>query len=175
MHEAPSPSGVHRFLNVIEARVSREKDDPCHRRQLRHPQTSQRHGIAQKPSAVCLPLHPSSASSLNAIESFYANLAKKRLSAASSDHCGTQRRHPPLPRPHQRKPKAPYLDQGSKRNHRRCQTGTPNVPFDPLAWRDRNPAYLRRTRTLERRFSRSSDRLRQDGSLRTYRLTRFSP
>src|SRR6478752_7697028 len=46
---------------------------------------------------------------------------------------GTQRRHPPLPRPHQRKPKALYLDQGSKQNHRRCQTGTPNVRFDPLA------------------------------------------
>ena len=26
-----------RFLKTIEARVSRKKDDPCHRRQLRHP------------------------------------------------------------------------------------------------------------------------------------------
>ena len=26
-----------------------------------------------------------------------------------------------------------YLDQGPKQNHRRCQTGAPNVRFDPLA------------------------------------------
>src|SRR5438034_7174421 len=46
---------------------------------------------------------------------------------------GTQRCHPPLPRPHQRKPKTLYLDQGPKQNYRRCQTRAPSVRFDPLA------------------------------------------
>jgi hypothetical protein len=47
---------------------------------------------------------------------------------------GTQRCHPPLPRPHQRKPRILYLDQGPKQNHRRRQTRAPSVRLDPLGW-----------------------------------------
>jgi len=35
--------------------------------------------LARQTSAVCLPLHPTSASWLNAIEGFFAKLTKKRL------------------------------------------------------------------------------------------------
>src|ERR1700741_3798144 len=45
---------------------------------------------------------------------------------------GTQRCHPPLPRRHQCKPKALYLDQGPQQNHRRRQARAPSVRFDPL-------------------------------------------
>src|ERR1700751_1002124 len=44
----------------------------------------------------------------------------------------SQRCHPSLPRRHQCKPKALYLDQGPQQNHRRRQTREPNVRFDPL-------------------------------------------
>src|SRR6516165_6943974 len=46
---------------------------------------------------------------------------------------GTQRCHPPLPRRHQCKPKALYLDQAPQQNHRGRQARAPNVRFDPLA------------------------------------------
>src|SRR5439155_11755461 len=52
---------------------------------------------------------------------------------------GTQRCHPPLPRPHQRKPKTLHLDQGPKQNYRRCQTRAPSVRFDPLEWLSTEP------------------------------------
>src|SRR5712675_240514 len=71
--------------------------------------------VEQTPSRVSLPSSQTSVSS-----------------TAYSDRRGTQRCHPPLPRPHQRKPKTLYLDQGPKQNHRRCQTRAPSVRFDPL-------------------------------------------
>ena len=70
--------------------------------------------VEQTPSRVSLPSSQTSVSS-----------------TAYSDRRGTQRCHPPLPRPHQRKPKTLYLDQGPKQNHRRCQTRAPSVRFDP--------------------------------------------
>jgi hypothetical protein len=47
-----------RFLNVTEAAVPKDIGNPRHRRQLRHPQTSEGQGMAGSPSAVELPLHP---------------------------------------------------------------------------------------------------------------------
>src|SRR6516225_7192853 len=49
---------------------------------------------------------------------------------------GTQRCHPPLPRRHQCKPKALYLDQAPQQNHRGRQARAPNVRFDPLGLHD---------------------------------------
>ena len=46
-----------RFLNAIEAKVPAKKADPCHRRQLCHPQASQGPCLARPPSPLHLPLH----------------------------------------------------------------------------------------------------------------------
>src|SRR5712691_1925468 len=133
VHEAPSPSGVHPVSERHRGQSVQEKDDPCHRRQLCHPQASRRHGVARKTSTVCLPLHPD----IRFLAQRYRGLlcqAHKEESQARRIPitAGTQRCHPPLPRPHQRKPKTLYLDQGPKQNYRRCQTRAPSVRFDPL-------------------------------------------
>ena len=56
--QAPSTSRVHSVSEHHRSQSVQEKDDPCHRRQLRHPQTSRCHDLARKAPAVCLPLHP---------------------------------------------------------------------------------------------------------------------
>src|ERR1700722_18434953 len=88
----------------------------------------------RKPSAVRLPLH-----------SDVSLLAQRRRELLRETHQkapqarrvplppGTQRCHPPLPRRHQCKPKALYLDQGPQQDHHRRQARAPIVRFDPLA------------------------------------------
>src|SRR6516162_4293274 len=88
----------------------------------------------RKPSPVRFPLH-----------SDVSLLAQRRRELLCETHQkapqarrvplppGTQRCHPPLPRRHQCKPKALYLDQAPQQNHRGRQARAPNVRFDPLA------------------------------------------
>src|ERR1700751_2650025 len=87
----------------------------------------------RKPSPVRLPLH--SDVSLLA-ERHREILCKPHQKAPQAWRIslppGTQRCHPPLPRRHQCKPKALYLDQGPQQNHRRRQARAPNVRFNPL-------------------------------------------
>src|SRR6476469_6601447 len=91
----------------------------------------------RKPSAVRFPLH-----------SDVSLLAQRRRELLGETHQkapearrlplppATQRCHPPLPRRHQCKPKALYLDQGPQQNHRRRQARAPIVRFDPLGYPD---------------------------------------
>src|ERR1700757_2927463 len=91
----------------------------------------------RKPSPVRFPLH-----------SDVSLLAERRRELLCETHQkapqarrvslppGTQRCHPPLPRRHQCKPKALYVDQGPEQNHRRRQARAPSVRFDPLAPKD---------------------------------------
>lgn len=123
-----------RFLNLIKARVPKKRRSMSS--STTHPQASRRHGVARKTLAVCLPLHPD----IRFLAQRYRGLlcqAHKEPSQARRIpiSAGTQRCHSPLPRPHQRKPRTLYLDQGPKQNHRRCQTRVLNVRFDPLALR----------------------------------------
>ena len=68
-----------RFLNAVEAQVPQTKGDPCHRRQLCHPQTSQgREWLAAHPRWT-FHFTPTSASWLNAVEGFFAKLTRRRL------------------------------------------------------------------------------------------------
>jgi hypothetical protein len=121
-----------RFLNVIDARVPKKKgvhviidNYAAHK----HPNVLE--WIAKHPRFV-FHFTPTSASWLNAVEGFFANLAKKRLKrGVFRSPAGTQRRHPSLPRRNQRKHKTLYRDQGPEQNHRRRQTA-PSVGFDPL-------------------------------------------
>jgi len=132
VHEAPSHQEFIRFLKSLR-REYQEKNDPHHRRQTMHPQASRRHAVARKTSAFVFPLHPTSASWLNAIEGFFAKLTKKRLKRGVFRSLRELKdAHPPLPRRHHANPK-PYLDQGPKENHRGRQTRAPSVRFDPLA------------------------------------------
>src|ERR1700740_360153 len=87
----------------------------------------------RKPSPVRLPLH----SDVSLLAERHRELLCKPHQKAPqawrvSLPPGTQRCHPPLPRRHQCKPKALYLDQGPTQNTRRRQTREPNVRFDPL-------------------------------------------
>ena len=117
-----------RFLNVIDARVAKKKmvhvivdNYAAHK----HPKVLE--SIETHPRFV-FHFTPTSASWLNAVESFFAKLTKKRLKRGVFRSLpGTQRCHPPLPRRHQRKPKALYLDQGPQQNHRRRQARAPSV------------------------------------------------
>ncbi len=69
-----------RFLNTIEEQVPVGKVDPCHRRQLCHPQASQsvRQWLARHPRWT-FHFTPTSASWLNAVEGFFAKLTRQRL------------------------------------------------------------------------------------------------
>jgi transposase len=76
---------------------------------------------------------PTSASWLNAVESFFAKLTKKHLKR------GVFRSLQELKDAIHRflddtnaNPKPFYLDQGPQQNHRRRQARAPNVRFDPL-------------------------------------------
>src|ERR1700740_2302530 len=89
----------------------------------------------RKPSPVRLPLH----SDVSLLAERHRELLCKPHQKAPqawrvSLPPGTQRCHPPLPRRHQCKPKALYLDQGPQQNHRRRQARAPNVRFNPLAY-----------------------------------------
>jgi hypothetical protein len=66
-----------RFLNAIEAQVG-QKDPARDPGQLRRPQTSKGPSLARPVPAFHLPLH-ASCSWLNAVEEFFAKLAKRRL------------------------------------------------------------------------------------------------
>jgi DDE superfamily endonuclease len=73
-----------------------------------------------------------SASWLNTVEGFFAELTKQRLKAwrvpfARIAPGGNQ----PLCRSGQRRPAPLSLDQGSRQNHRRRPTRAPSVGFDP--------------------------------------------
>ncbi len=57
-HAAPPPSGVHPLPQYHRGASSGGKGDPCHRRQLRHPQTPEGAPMAGPSSALDLPLHP---------------------------------------------------------------------------------------------------------------------
>ena len=116
-----------RFLNLIEARVSKKKtihvivdNYATHK----HPDVM---AWLEKHRRFVFHFTPTSASWLNAIEGFFAKLKEASQARRIPIPAGTQRCHPPLPRPHQRKPKTIYLDQGPKQNHRRRQTRAPSV------------------------------------------------
>jgi transposase len=68
-----------RFLNTHRGTSAEAKDHPCHREQLCHPQTSQvRAWLARHPRWT-FHFTPTSASWLNAVESFFAKLTRRRL------------------------------------------------------------------------------------------------
>src|SRR3954452_14610363 len=52
------PSGVHQVPQRRRARRPGGQARPCHRRQLRHAQTSEGQGVAGRTSALDVPLHP---------------------------------------------------------------------------------------------------------------------
>jgi hypothetical protein len=68
-----------RFLNTVEREVPAGKLNPCDARQLCHSQTSQGAGLAVPPSALDFPLHPTSASWLNAVETFFSKMTRQRI------------------------------------------------------------------------------------------------
>ena len=122
-----------RFLNVIDARAAKKKtvhvivdNYAAHK----HPKVLE--WIKNHPRFV-FHFTPTSASWLNAVESFFAKLTKKRIKRGVFRPPRSQRCHPPLPRRYQCKPKALYLDQGPQQNHRRRQARAPSVRFDPLS------------------------------------------
>src|SRR5690242_4688041 len=122
-----------RFLNVIDARGAEEQGGPCHHRQLCRPQAPQGAAMDRHASTFCLPLHPD----VGLVAQRRRGLLRQpRQETAQTRRvplaAGTQRCHPPLPRRHQRKSKALYLDQGPKQDHRCRQTRAPSVRFDPV-------------------------------------------
>src|ERR1700722_760971 len=122
--------------------------------------------MARKAPTVCLPLPPD----IRVLAQRYRGLLCQTHNEASQARCipinaGTQRRHPPLPRPHQRKSKALYLDQGPKQNHRRCQTRTPSVRFDPLGGHRTRYISSHWPRAMCNSAAAPADRLNISGSL----------
>ena len=122
-----------RFLTVIDARVPKKKavhviidNYAAHK----HPKVLK--WVAKHPRFV-FHFTPTSASWLNAVEGFFANLAKKRLKRGVFR--SVQELKDAIHRfldENQRRSKAFHLDQGPKQNHRCCQTRAPSVRFDPL-------------------------------------------
>src|SRR5580693_10175767 len=91
----------------------------------------------QNPSAVRFPLHSDVSLLAERRREFLCETHRKAPQARRvSLPPGTQRCHPPLPRRHQCKPNALYLDQGPQQNHRRRQARVPSVRFDPLGTTD---------------------------------------
>jgi transposase len=122
-----------RFLNVIDARTPKKKavhviidNYAAHK----HPKVLE--WLDNHPRFV-FHFTPTSASWLNAVEGFFAQLTKKRLKRGVFRSLQELKNAIHRPRRHQRKPKALYLDQRSQQNHRRRQTRAPSVRFDPLA------------------------------------------
>ena len=76
---------------------------------------------------------PTSCSWLNAVEGFFAKLAKRRLNRGvfrsvvdlqtAINRFVAETNHDP---------QAVHLDRRPRQNHRRCQTRAPSVQFDPL-------------------------------------------
>jgi transposase len=123
-----------RFLNGVEAAVPTAK--AIHAvvdNYATHKHSKTRAWLARHPRWT-FHFTPTSCSWLNAVEGFFAKLAKRRLkrgvfrsladlqAAINSflDEHNTQA----LP-----------LDRRSRHHHRRCQTRAPSVGFDPLAWK----------------------------------------
>jgi len=70
------------FIRLPQHRRARRpgrQSDPRHPRLLRHPQASQGQSLARPPSALGLPLHPTSGSWLNAVESFFSKMTRQRI------------------------------------------------------------------------------------------------
>src|SRR6202790_1821806 len=78
-HAAPSPSGIHPLPQHDRGAGPGGKSDPRHRRQLCHPQASEGAPMAGPASPLDVPLHPTSASWLNAVEGFFSKLTRRRL------------------------------------------------------------------------------------------------
>ena len=80
LHEAPSPPGVHPLPQRRRARRAGRQGRPRHRRQLRHPQASQRpaDGSADHPRWT-FHFTPTSASWLNAVEGFFSAITRRRI------------------------------------------------------------------------------------------------
>ena len=68
-----------RFLNAIEREVPARQADPRHPRQLRRPQAPQGSPWLDRHPRLTFHFTPTSASWLNAVEGFFANLTKRRL------------------------------------------------------------------------------------------------
>jgi transposase len=68
-----------RFLNAIEAQVAARKNRACDPRQLRRPHASESAAMADRHPRFTFHFMPTSCSWLNAVEGFFAKLAKRRL------------------------------------------------------------------------------------------------
>ena len=79
---------------------------------------------------------PTSCSWLNAVETFFAKLTKRRLKrGVFPSLVALQDSHQPLRRGPQPRPQAVRLESRSQRHHRRRQKRVPSVKFDPLVHR----------------------------------------
>jgi hypothetical protein len=76
---APLPQRIHPLPQHRRAPSPGRQADPCGARQLCHPQTSQGAGLAVPSPALDLPLTPTSASWLNAVENFFSKMTRQRI------------------------------------------------------------------------------------------------
>jgi hypothetical protein len=70
---------MHEGVAGLRARGAGRQSGPRRARQLRYSQASQGVGLARAPSALHLPLHPTSGSWANAVEGLFAKLTRHRL------------------------------------------------------------------------------------------------
>jgi transposase len=121
-----------RFLNVIDAKVAKKRtvhvivdNYAAHK----HPKVLE--WIENHPRFV-FHFTPTSASWLNAVESFFAKLTKKRLKRGVSAPSRNSKMPSTASSTTPMQTQSLYLGQGPQQNHRRRQARAPIVRFDPL-------------------------------------------
>src|SRR5579883_1474308 len=134
MHAAPSSPGVHPLPQSHRGPDPRRQDRSCHPRQLCRSQAPQSGRVAGTPSAFRLSLHPH----IGLLAQCRRGLLRHPHQASAQARRLQKHRRPSdrdqsIPRRAQPGPKAIYMDQRCRHDHRRRQTRTPSVRFAPLA------------------------------------------